>query len=48
MREGGVFARMIGWVWKEQQVPEDRQGPGKQEIRGKENDLKDLLKRMSE
>lgn len=36
-----MFARMIGWMWKEQQVPEDGEEPGKQEIRGYGDDLKD-------
>lgn len=34
MREGGMVARMTGWMWKEQEFPKDGEEPGKQEIRG--------------
>lgn len=30
MREGGMFAWMIGWMWKEQGVSEDGKDPGRQ------------------
>lgn len=42
MREEGMFAGMIGCMWKEQRVPEDGEEPGRQRRgKGKEGDLTD-------